>query len=600
MCGLAGFWSRDGVPAERAPLDAMLDRIAHRGPDGRGTHIDGDFAVGHVRLSILDLDARAGQPFHAVDGGSLLAYNGEVYNYPDLRRELEAEGARFATTSDTEVILEALRRWGPERAVPRFNGMFAFAWFDRRERTLWLARDRLGIKPLYVAVQGRRIGFASEEKALLVHPALSFEPDTRALLSFLVHLRFREHRTPWRTMEALAPGSLWKITAGGIERRRWFDVVGAIDVDRLLRGEDPGRFPALLEESVRLHLASDAPLATTISGGLDSALVSAAARRLKPDIIGYVANVPGEEAEGERAARVAGHLGIPLRPIEVVRSDFLRLWPSAVWFNDEPDFMASAGPLLRLSRAARADGFKVLLTGEGSDELFGGYVWYPSTWRSWKRVRRRVGSERGDLRLRDIGIGPIAIPGNGALRRRIGAALDAEGFLRIESLLDHLAPVRPLEDRAMLVQALDDLQDLLLALMQRNDRTGMAAGLEIRVPFIENAIIDYALHLPRRAKVRGKKTKVTVRRAARRVLPREVVNWPKRGFPIPGAFRQGAERLLEMVPQMLGAAVREIAPLDDRVRFALVSMELWARMFLRGESPDELGERLAREAGKTQ
>lgn len=535
MRAIAGFWDRRGLPEMRC--EPMLRRLAHRAPAGDGP---------------LHWDGRAA---------------------PD-----------------------DLLRPGLAKAVPSLEGPFALAWFDEREQALWLGRDRLGIRPLYVARQGPAVWFASEIKAILAHPSFRADPDLRSICSFLVHTRFRSGMTPWRDLEAVEPGTLLKITRDRVEKQRWFRVADAIDLERLLRGDDPSRLEPLLEASVRLHLGDGAAVATTTSGGLDSGLVTAYARRCKPDLAAFVADVEGEGAEeGARASMVARHLGVPLTRIPFRRADFLRLWPETIWLNDEPEHMASGGPMLAVARAARAAGFSALLSGEGSDEIFGGYPWYPETWASWRRIRRRSSGAGADQRLLESGTGMLSTPHDPQLRRRLHAALDPEGFVRQAELLRKLAPMQPTEDRAHYVHVVEDMQDLLVALLQRNDRMGAAAGVEIRFPFLENAILDFALHLPRRAKLHRGKPKWVVRRAAAKVLPRGVLSLPKRCFPVPGDYSSGVEPLMEggVVAELLGPSTPRLAGGTPRTRHALASLELWGRLFLRHESPGELGERLS-------
>ena len=217
MCGIAGIWRKDGTTADASLLGPMLDAILHRGPDDIGTWSNGPAALGHTRLTILDLTDRAHQPLVTEDGQGILVYNGEVYNYPTLRAELEREGISVESTGDSEVVLKALHHWGPENSVPRFDGMFAFAYIDLRggKQTLWLARDRIGIKPLVVAELGDELVFASEVKSLLTHPRVPRAPDDRALTWLLFQGRIEPHRTAFAGIRGLRPGTWWRIDAHG-------------------------------------------------------------------------------------------------------------------------------------------------------------------------------------------------------------------------------------------------------------------------------------------------------------------------------------------------------------------------------------------------
>jgi asparagine synthase (glutamine-hydrolysing) len=595
-----GILRRDGAPADASAVERMLARILHRGPDGRGRFADGEVALGHLRLAILDPSERARQPIETPDGRGVLVYNGEVYNYRELRGELERQGARFASSGDSEVVLQALHRWGPARAIPRFDGMFALAYFDLRERALWLARDRLGIKPLYVAERGTELIFGSEPSALLAHPDLACRPDRLAIASFVIHGRSEGRATPFEGLKAFEPGTWWRADRRAIERHRYFHVLDDLDVGRLRAADARGateRFEKAFAESVRLHLASDAPLAAVCSGGVDSSLVAAHASRHVRDLRGYVADVDFAGGEGERAQRAADHLGIALERVRVDRESYLRLWPEAILFDGYPSTHRSNAALLAVARAARADGVKVLLNGEGSDELFGGYEWHAHAFDAqrlaatpWRRAERR--------RRRRRRFHPL--PGTHALGNRGIAALDGDAELRRRALYRRLAPLASPGDRAFHTQSLDDLYAHLAVLLRRHDRMAMAASVEMRVPFLENRLIDLALHLPRRAKLRRGRGKWVVKRAARRFLPREIVDAPKRGFPMPAEFDAGSEQLLRggVAAELFDWTARTRDGLvsmlrrDERLRFPLVSVELWGRIHLRGEKPEALAEQL--------
>ena len=609
MCGLVGILRRDGESADARSIDRMLAPMLHRGPDGRGSWAENELALGHLRLSILDLSERASQPIAAAGGQGVLVYNGEVYNFRALRSELEREGAVFASSGDTEVVLQALVRWGPERAIPRFNGMFALAYFDRRTRELWLARDRFGIKPLYLTERAGELLFASEPQALLAHPAMTCRPDRLAIGSFVLRGRQEARLTFFEGVEAIEPGSWWRVRAGSPQRHRYFHVLDDLDVERLLAADPRDavpRFEELLDESVRLHLASDVPLATICSGGVDSSLIAACASRHLKDLHCYVADDSSEQGEGVAAQRVADHLGVHLTHVPMDRERHLRHWPEAVWFEGHPLYSRSSVALLVLGRACRADGVKVLLNGEGSDELFGGYRSQREAYRAWGwRARLARGLEpsrsrrrRSLQRLRSERF--MGLPRLDALGSHGLAVVDGDGELRRRALRAKLAPVRSAADRAFLVRCLDDLYFTLDPLLRRHDRMAMAASIEMRVPFLENGIIDFGIHLPRRAKLRRGQSKWVVKQAAEKLLPAEIVHARKRAFPMPGAFDVGSEALLA------GGAAGELLHWTDRtqqtlislargregLRFVLVGLELWGRLYLRGEKPDALASEL--------
>ena len=608
MCGLVGIWRHDGGEPDRSEIDLMLTPIAHRGPDGRATWQKGRVAFGHVRLSILDLTDASGQPMLTPDGSGALVYNGEVYNYRELRKELEHEGVRFRTSGDVEVVLQAIHHWGVERSVKRFDGMFAFAYWDARTRELWLARDRIGIKPLIVADTGTEVIFASESKALLAHPKMRAKVDRQALSRWILWGGLGPQRMLFAGHEVVEPGSYWKITERGVEKRQYFHALTAVDVDRLVSAAAAspasfvGRFSALLKRSVDLHLASDVPLAAACSGGVDSSLIAAHARDRLPDVKAYVADVAWKTGEGDQAERVARHLGIPICRVRVDQARFLELWPAAVWHCDGPSVMPSDAALLALTRACRADGIKVLLTGEGSDELFGGYTFQRETYDDWSRLhswRRLFANRRLQERLANA---PFHLtPGRSepGLRSRLTLALGAEEDLLPERFLALLAPIASDADRAFLANCLCNLYDYLPRILHRHDRIGMAASMEMRVPFLQNDMFDFAFHLPRRAKLRLGVGKWVVKQAAEEILPAEIVYANKKGFPVTTKFSSGTQGLLvggvlaELMEWPL-SVTRETASslVSGQLRYQIVGLELWARMFFAGESAEALGDKL--------
>lgn len=609
MCGFVGIYDRSGGGAKPGAVEPMLQVLMHRGPDGRGTWAEDELALGHVRLSILDLSERAHQPIVSGDGSAVLVYNGEVYNYRELRRELGGSGVRFQSSGDTEVVLQALLQWGPERAIPRFNGMFAFAYFDKRERTLWLARDRLGIKPLYVGECGSSLLFGSEPRALLAHPGSSHGPDRLAIASFVMRGRPDPRNTFHEGITALEPGTWWRIQGGSVQRRRWFHVLDALDVDRILTngGDDAvGRFERALDESIKLHLASDVPLATICSGGVDSSLITAVAKRHHPQITSYVADLPFENGEAEAAQQAADSLSVRLTRVRVEREQFLRLWPEAVLHDGHPCFHRSNVALLALVRKCSQDGIKVLLNGEGADELFGGYLWQeiaflthdPAArlrraliWNPLRRRRTRQYFHR--VRYR-------ALPGIDGFGSREIATVDGEGETRRRALLEKLAPLPSRADREFLARCLDDLYYSLDALLRRHDRMAMSASVEMRVPFIENGLIDLGMHFPRRVKYNRRQSKWVVKQAAQKLLPAGIVHATKRAFPVPIAYDLGTESLLRggaagSLLRWTAAVERSMVEAcrpDPNLRFHLVGLELWARMALGGDRPGQLGDKL--------
>lgn len=602
----------------------MLDPQRHRGPDDRGVWADGPVALGLDRLSILDLTPHGHQPFVMPDGSSALAYNGEVYNWRELRSELAAQGAQFTSQCDTEVVLHALHLWGPEAAVPRFNGMFAFAWFDRRSGTLWLGRDRTGIKPLYYADSAGVLAFASEIKGLLQHPSVRAAPDVHALVTQVCLERLVGDWTAFIGVRSVVPGTLIRCSPASVSTITWFDLERDIDVERIIRSRrDPfdrqvAEFRGLLERSVEAHLQSDAPLAVMCSGGLDSSLTTAIACRHKPDLVTFVAEPEGQvPSEAAKAQQVAEHLGVRLHRVSITDDEFPDLWASAAWYNDEPIHFHQNPMALKVSRAVQREGFKVLVTGEGSDELFGGYDWQADAADMW-RLRQLHNRVIPDIApFRTLGrwlsrFAPIDMQKYATepferhatwLQAPPGEELAIDGGMRRErarSLFRRLAAIPRIDERAFLAREFDDVYHHLRVLLNANDKMTMAASVEARVPFLETGIIDFGLHLAPSAKYHRRQVKRVVKAVATGLLPENIVHAKKIGFPMPNRFMTGYEGLLRggIVPELFKWRARETERLHEVMRSKpllgrkMVGMELWAQLYFNGATPDELGERL--------
>ena len=626
MCGIVGFLNRDATVASEVMLERMVESTGCRGPNDKGTWAQGPVGLGHVRLSILDLSEKGHQPFLTADGQGIISYNGEVYNYVELRGKLEAEGITFKSATDTEVILYALHQWGPERAVPLLNGMFAFAYYDLRSKELWLARDRMGMKPLYVAIAHDLIGFASEIKALLKHPSIPCRPDMHALTTQMTYGRLTGAWSPFGGIEAVVPGTLKKIKADESTTVSYYDILNDVEPRRIVRAkrrkfEDcVNEFESLFSASVRAHLVSDAPLAAMCSGGLDSSLITAFAKMSKPDIEAYVADVAGlKDSEADRAEKVCGHLGVPLHKIKVDQEKFLRCWPLAVYRNDEPNFFTQNILSMIVCDAVSRDGFKVLLTGEGSDELFGGYDWQRDFYRVW-RIRRLRAAMLPDIKiLRVLGriFSNLSPPDLSRLSRdplqssRIRwpgqnptgqfCAIDAgQRSFRQAALFKKIADVTPLEERAFLACCFEDIYAHLRTSLSSHEKMAMSYSVEARLPFLENQLIDFGLHLPFRAKYHKGVAKCIVKALGETVLPYEIVHAKKIGYGINDEFWKNTAGLLKngSVAELFKWGAREMdailehAASDRLLLFNLVSMELWARIFFAGETPDGLGEQL--------
>lgn len=612
VCGIAGIWSFAGplTAADRSAVDAMAAAVAHRGPDDAGAWSDERVAFAHRRLAILDPTAAGRQPLVA---GGVLAWNGEVYNHRQLRAELAAAGVAIPGTGDTPVVAAALRHWGPARAVRAFDGMFALAWYEPAAATLWLARDRLGIKSLSVARQGGRLYVASEDKAVLAVPGFPRRLDVHGIVQRFARLNPDNRSSLFMDIHRLPPGALWRVTAEGIGESTWWDAIDALAPGSAAMGDAAAtdRAEALLRASVASHTVADVPVAIALSGGVDSGLVAAFARAPRPDVTAYVVDPAGGGSEVAAASATAARVGVPLARVPLDRAGFLTRWPRTVWHLESDGWSASHVALLALAERCRADGNGVLLAGEGADELFGGYHWHGGSGRAWRwldrpwawlrsaRTRARSAARRhGAPFLQSLG------KADGDEQERLLLALGPGTALLQARILDRLAPLPSAVDRAVVGSALFDLYTHLQDLLVRHDRIAMAASVELRVPFLQNDLIDFATHLPARQRQRGRTGKWLLRQVAARHLPAANVVAPKRGFDLPAALSAGAERLvrggrLADVLRWSAAeteAVIALAAARTRVRMRVVGMELFLGLYVAGDPPELLTERLQRAA----
>ena len=564
MCGVTGSYrQRDG----RWLVERMNQILAHRGPDAAGVweSLDDRVAVhlAHRRLSIIDLSTQADQPLRK--GGLVLSYNGELYNFAELRRELQGHGVRFVTRSDTEVALEAWRAWGP-RALTRFRGMFAFALYDADTGRLVLARDPMGIKPLYLMARGDGVVFASELKALIGVLGPELRIDAAAMVASLVYSWLPEQRCAVQGVEKLPAGCWAEYDPDGTCRvRRYWEMP---KVAAQAAEEARPDLRQMMEESVTAHLVADVPVATFLSGGLDSSLVTAIAAERDASIEAYTITFRAQDQVMEAmpqdavyARRLARQLGIRLHEIELA-PNVVDLLPRMVDVLDEPVGDAGAINTLLMCEAARASGVKVLLSGMGADELFGGYRRHLACLLAARYQRLpgavRSGAEQLVDRL------PVAAGARGlrysrwAKRFTTFSNLPEEAAYRrsytwfdpdsLAGLIDpdlggHIAGIvrehREIYDDNVLTDHVNRmcLADCRLFLTGLNlaytDRASMAASTEVRVPFVDPEVVRASFAVPGREKIRARTQKAALKKAAEAWLPKEVIYRPKASFGAP-------------------------------------------------------------------
>jgi asparagine synthase (glutamine-hydrolysing) len=605
VCGIAGIFRVDGPSGP--VLERMANVLRHRGPDSGGFHERDRIGLAVRRLRIIDL-VTGDQPITSACTGATIVYNGELYNYRELRAELEAAGHHFRTSSDTEVALHYYEEYGVE-ALGRLNGIFAFAIDDRRFDRLVLVRDHLGVKPLYYAAVGQGIAFASEPKALLASGLVRAEVDREGLHAYLTFGHSVRGRTIYDSVHKLAPGHAMLLDVDGSRTVRYWD-----PLDRARHWPQDAAPPVdeideLVGDAVRRNMIADVPVGAFLSGGIDSSLVTALMRREAGRVRTYSVGFGGADDELPHALRVADRLGTNHTAILVTPADAARALEDVIRIYDEPFADAASVPTYLMARRARED-VTVVLTGEGGDEVFGGYRRYVG-----EQLHRPYGSIPGWLR-RLAASGPIErIP----RLRRIGRTLRAlahderhrrfaawtETFSRPErrALLGEsdpyesqreLAPERDVVEDDVLAMMVFELRTWLAdAYLEKVDKATMAASLEARVPLLDPRIVETMALAPRSWKIAGGRTKVLLRRIAERHVPAETVARAKQGFGPPvGLWLRSSLRHEVDALGSRGAALADLVEIGavrkiveahrrgewrDGQVWALLVLEIWAR-----------------------
>lgn len=639
MCGICGVVhpANSGRRADAAALERMRDTLFHRGPDGTGSHLAEQVGLGHRRLSIVDV-AHGAQPMYSADRRYVLVYNGEIYNHPDLMRQLQSSGVNYTTHCDTETVLHLFER-DRMKSIPQLRGMFAIGLWDAQQRELVLARDRFGVKPLYyVHGSDGSLWFASEIKALLAAGAVKPTLNRTALPDYLANHAPSGNETLFEGVMRLPPGHtlIWRDGAVTIERY-WELPAGEKPHDGRSDADLVDEYRERFREAVRMRLMADVPLGMFLSGGIDSAAITAMMASLVSDPIRTfsVAFAEREANELHYARLVAGRYNTDHREIVVNPNDFWAAVPRLVWHEDEPMAHPSSVALNFVSRLAAAH-VKVVLTGEGSDETLAGYNRYRVTianlalGNAWESATPRA--LRSLVRGRVLALSPTGKAGR-RLRRTflaMPADLDALYFdnfavfgrgwqsrLLAPDVRAELASVNPYAafhegigragDVPMLAKLLHaDVATYLHELLMKQDQMSMAASIESRVPFLDHPLAEFASGLPQRLRLRGSTTKVILRRAMKDLLPPEILSRRKMGFPVPvGAWLRGpyrhmldeyvtGERALgrglfdeAVVRGMVNSHVNGEADHSERL-WSLINLEHWHRIFLEGEEPAQL------------
>jgi asparagine synthase (glutamine-hydrolysing) len=578
----------------------MAAAIRHRGPDGEGFYVDQSVGLANVRLSIVDVKG-GGQPIANEDGRLQIVYNGEVYNYRELRRELEARGHRYRTQTDTEVLVHAYEEWG-EEMLERLNGQFAFAIYDRRDESLFFARDRFGVRPLFFAERGDALYFASECKAFFASGAVEAEPDFIGLDQVFTFWGARAPRTVFRDITSLEPGCCARWRGGRLTRRRYYSL--EYPTQREDCGDVLARLDDTLRSSVGLRMRADVPVGGYLSGGLDSSITCAVATALSPHpfrTFSVTFDDPqfDERAHQELVARTLGsrHAGQAITPTEIAQ-----VFPDVVRHAETPLVRSAPAPLFLLSRLTRDTGIKVVLTGEGADELFFGYDLFKETVVRLFCLRRPHSSWRPRLfdRLYPY-LGPAGRGGEFWRRFFLDAGspddplfshqprflltarikefynTETREALRETDALDELRQVLPPDfarwsplHRAAYLEMITLLEPYLLS--SQGDRMALAHSVEGRFPFLDHRLFELAAALPERHKLCGLKEKAILKRWARAVVPpavRQRAKQPYRAPDAPAFFGLGAREYVE--ERLSPAALRDVGMFEPRAVAALVA-----------------------------
>ncbi len=614
-------------------IERMRDTMVHRGPDGAGLHVGPGVGLGHRRLSIIDV-AHGAQPMHGGEGHLHIVYNGEVFNHPVLAAELQGQGVRYATHCDTETVLHMYEREGKD-AVKKLRGMFAIAIWDDRTHTLFLARDRFGVKPVYYHLAGNgTLVFASEIKSVLasglVRPALneSMLPD------YLANHAPSGNETMFAGVHRLPPGHTLTWQDGKVSIERYWELHYAKSTEVRSEADLVEEFRERFREAVRIRLMSDVPLGMFLSGGIDSAAITAMMSTMVSDPIKTfsVAFAEREANELHYARLVSNRYKTDHHEIVVSPRDFLDAIPKLVWHEDEPMAHPSSVALHFVSKLA-AERVKVVLTGEGSDEMLAGYGRYAkTTWNlAWGERLAALGPLRGALRsvlgavtggsnfgaklsrtflMREPGLDALYFDNFAVFDRARQQSMLAPAVLdRLKGIDPYAAAHTALRDTDAknLIDRLlaADVRTYLHELLMKQDQMSMSASIESRVPFLDHVMAEWVAALPVQMKLRGNTTKHILREAVRDMLPSEILSRSKMGFPVPfGAWMRGphanvvqefvlgdrararGQFAMEPVRAMV-AAHAQGADHGERL-WALVNFEVWQRIFLDGEDPSSV------------
>jgi asparagine synthase (glutamine-hydrolysing) len=628
MCGIFGvIWHTSEDMPDELRLRQTVERLHHRGPDDYGIYAEPGVGLVHTRLSLLDLNSRSNQPFWDKGKRYCLVYNGEIYNFVELREKLKKDGVTFRTTSDTEVVLESLLKWGVEDTLPRLEGMFAFGLYDRQTKSLLLARDRFGIKPLFIYETEEAFVFTSEIRAML--PWITLEPDHLSLASFLYEFTGPSKGfTFFKHIKFLDPGcQVTIVKGGGAQHKQFFSLADLVDPQEMNRLQQMGvhqileEFEGLLKQSVQSQLVADAPVGVLCSGGIDSSVLLAIAAKYHRNLAIFHANVVGPLSEYEAACRLAKHLKLDLKAVEVRDWDFLEKIPEVILHYGQPFHPCPHSvPFMLVSRLIQTDQVKAVISGEGADELFLGYSYLTPSIRELIRWRSLLQPIKAALQRKNViqGFKYLGLEYVGDTNPHIHRSLVTSLHNRFEVIEEALATRQRVYELEVgthaqgTLESLDLLHYNLRSILHRNDTMGMAASIESRFPYLDTKLVKLAVNLPRRFKVRfspllfnntqGVFTdKWILRQIGAKYLPREFTLRKKRPFPVDAYSPQRlriAPSFLDksFVQELFGLSAAATSFLTEKashdLKWKLLQVEVWAQLFICSASEQAVTERL--------
>ena len=610
MCGISGFYKLNKGQVDSHILQEMLSTQSHRGPDSNDTYYLNHVGLAHNRLSLLDLSTNGNQPFK--DDKFVLVYNGEIYNFLELKKELP--NIPYKSTSDTEVLFNYLKYFGIEKTLQKINGMFAFAWYDIENDSLFLVRDRIGIKPLFYGIDAKKcLWFSSEVKA--IKKVTHFEADPIQMMFSPIGgiAEKSRHKTLWKGLNVLTPGHFVKIHNNEVTKHQYFNVTDYVDeneynrLNSLTINEVTDEFETVFDDAVKRLLISDAPMGAFVSGGIDSSLIAAHACKHQENLKLFTANVVGKYSEFEDAKNLAATLNKELYQYDFNKDMAIRDLARVTWHYEAPLVVHfNALPFSNISAIAREHKVKAVLTGEGADELFLGYprlltrkydkfIKSPQTllntiYNSFTPLKRYLNNSEGSAGLTEI----YELATQGFTRQILrDENIGAYSFLNEKAQRDHYLSVQMLNEG-------------IVSLLWRNDRIGMMHSIESRFPFLDEKVIAFALNLPIKFKI-GKTNKIhnykhpflidkhIVRNLGKRSLPPTLYNKKKNGFPL-FALRNMTVKseflhngVFSELFQLSNKQMNYLVQNSNSYHVALIAMfEVWAKLFVENRTIEEV------------